>query len=89
MKGVCGGTAFTSENIYVFNERTLFDLARLLLVFGTLPPMNCLESAEQPGWPIVLTWKNSLTPAVTVHLYCFFVSVDGVAYFPRVICVSI
>jgi len=33
------------------------------LVFGTLPPMNCLELAEQTGRRIVLTWKNSLEPA--------------------------
>ncbi len=58
-----GYNLFVKQNIYVFNERTLFDPARLLLVFGTLPPMNCLELAEQTGRRIVLTWKNSLEPA--------------------------
>ena len=53
----------TAMNIHMFNERTLFDPARLLLVSGTLPPMNCLELAEQTGRRIVLTWKNSLEPA--------------------------
>ena len=53
-----GYNLFVKQNIYVFNERTLFDPARLLLVFGTLPPMNCLELAEQTGRRIVLTWKN-------------------------------
>ncbi len=58
-----GYNLFVKQNIYVFNERTLFDPVRLLLVFGTLPPMNCLELAEQTGRRIVLTWKNSLEPA--------------------------
>jgi len=58
-----GYNLFVKQNIHVFNERTLFDPARLLLVSGTLPPMNCLELAEQTGRRIVLTWKNSLEPA--------------------------
>ncbi len=78
-----GYNLFVKQNIHVFNERTLFDPARLLLVFGILPPMNCLELAEQTGRRIVLTWKNSLEPAGTVHLYCFFVSADGTAYSPN------
>lgn len=122
-----GYNLFVKQNIHVFNERTLFDPARLQLVFGALPPMNCLELSEQAGRRIVLAWKNSLTPlgiratdrvgmvalcegriyspvwldkavscrqeqrasvelegfpAGTVHLYCFFVSVDGAAYSP-------
>ena len=58
-----GYNLFVKQNIHVFNDRTLFDPVRLQLVFGALPPMNCLELSEQTGRRIVLTWKNSLEPA--------------------------
>ncbi len=58
-----GYNLFVKQNIHVFNERTLFDPAHLLLVFGALPPMNCLEVAEQTGRRVVLVWKNSLVTA--------------------------
>lgn len=55
-----GYNLFMRLNISVFNERTIFDPAHLVLTLGSLPRMNKLIVKERQGNCVTLEWKNSL-----------------------------
>lgn len=55
-----GYNLFMRLNISVFNERTIFDPAHLVLTLGSLPRMNKLMVKERQGNCVTLEWENSL-----------------------------